>query len=771
VVLGLGNTYDVSVKFLADLRGYTQNVEKASKKMEEYGKRVGKVGKSLTKNLTLPIVAIGTAAINASMKFNKGMANVASLMPGNTERMLELKDAVLDLAVSIGEQPGMLTDGLYEMISAFGDSTDTMKNMTLMAQMAKAGQATLKEAIKLTSGVTKAYGDTSFEAMQKVSDLSLLTVRLGQTTFPELAASLGQVVPLTGALNIGIEETMAVMATLTGVTGNTTEVATQFASALTGVIKKSAAMKNALHKLEDVTIETLFAERGFVGALQALVDTTDGSNDALAELFGRKEAVLAVLTLLGPQAETFNQKLREMKDASGTTMEALDEQTKGLNAVGFQWDVFKAKLTTIAIRIGDTLTPALTELLDEAIMPLLDKIIELVKQFTDLDSATQQNILKWTAIIALAGPFLVVLSSILTAVAAIVGVIGAVGAGILAIIGGLTWIITHWSEFTESWRGAWLQIERYVIELGIAISGIWEAIYEDWVELWDSIVSYFALQVEKIKNKAGELARGIVKPFEWLKDKLIGHSIIPEMVTGILLEFARMEKGINRVMERVEDAMRDAFSSMPEIVQSAFAKMEAGTGGASWRLSKAMSDKIGGERGGTSPFGDLATERRRYLKENDKTEKTIEKAFTDIEKTLLGAARMLGKSIVSGDIASALSNIFSMIGNAISTDISGMIKESIGGGGLFGSIMGALGGGIVSGLFSLAGGLFGGGGRGEDESSPVFVSAHISNWEQFFQFGATLPVSFVYSGRSGAYDVDPHGRTAQGYLRGEHFDA
>lgn len=767
-VLGLANNYNVSVKFFADLKDYIQNVEKGSKKMEEFGKRVGKVGKSLTKNLTLPIIAFGTATIAASMNFNKGMANVASLIPGQTERINELKESVLGLAVAVGEQPGMLTAGLYEVISAFGDTSDTMKRMRLMSDMAQAGQATLKEAVKLTSGVTKAYGDISLEAMQKVSDLTLKVVNLGQTTFPELAASMGKVTPMAGALGISLEEVMAVFATLTGVTGNTSEVATQFSAVLTGAITKTGGMKIALEKLENITIEVLFAEKGLVGGLEALMATTDGTNDALAELFGSKEAVLAVLTLLGPQAETFNIKLGEMKIALGTTKEALDEQIGGLGEAGHQWDIFKAKLMVIAIKLGDELGPALLKVLNEGILPLLDKVMKLVKTFSELDSETKQIILKLIGIVAISGPLLTVLGSLTTVLTAIVGVVGGIGAGVIAIIGGLTWIMTHWDEFTGSWRGAWLEIQRQIIEIGIIFTQLWDEVYTAWVKLWDDIVGYFALQVEKIKSKAGELVRGIVKPFQWLKDQLVGHSIVPEMIDDILLEFARMEKGINRVMERVEDAMRNAFTSMPGYVGAAFAKAEAGVSGTMWKVEQAMRDRIAGRgRWGISPEQELEGE---IKPKGKKTANLIKDMFRSISDTILDAARMLGRSIVSGDIASALRNIFAMIGNAISEKVSAMITSSIGGGGLFSSIMGAFGGGIVSGLFGLAGGLFGGGGRGEDASSPVFVSAHISNWEQFFQFGATLPVSFVYSGRGGGYDVDPHGRTMEGFLRGEHFD-
>ena len=58
----------------------------------------------------------------------------------------------------------------------------------------------------LLSAVTKGYGDTSAEAVQKAADLSFATVRLGQTTFPELAAAMGKVIPLASTLGVEQEQ-------------------------------------------------------------------------------------------------------------------------------------------------------------------------------------------------------------------------------------------------------------------------------------------------------------------------------------------------------------------------------------------------------------------------------------------------------------------------------------------------------------------------------------------------------------------------------------
>ena len=81
----------------------------------------------------------------------------------------------------------------YQVISAFGDTKEVPKQLEATLKAAKAGGASAFDSLNLLSAVTKGYGDTSFEAMMKVSDLAFQTVKLGQTTFPELASSIGRV--------------------------------------------------------------------------------------------------------------------------------------------------------------------------------------------------------------------------------------------------------------------------------------------------------------------------------------------------------------------------------------------------------------------------------------------------------------------------------------------------------------------------------------------------------------------------------------------------
>jgi len=176
--------------------------DNASSKLESIGASVGNLGSSitgtgtrLTAGVTLPIVGMGAAALLAGNQFNEGMANVISLAPQAAEEIAAMGPAVQDLAIQMGASTSDLTTGLYQVVSAVGLSSDTLGVLEVNAMAAAAGLSTTEEAIALTSAVTKAYGDTSLEATQRVADLALGTVQMGQTTFPELASSIGRVTP------------------------------------------------------------------------------------------------------------------------------------------------------------------------------------------------------------------------------------------------------------------------------------------------------------------------------------------------------------------------------------------------------------------------------------------------------------------------------------------------------------------------------------------------------------------------------------------------
>ena len=329
---------------------------------------------------TAVAAAIYAGPIKSSMAFEKQMSNVGTLLEGDVQgRLAELSKSIISISNATGAGTGDLTDGLYQVISAFGDTADSAKILEIATKAATAGGATPTDAINLLSAVTKGYGDTSAEAQQKVADWAFQTVKLGQTSFPELAASMGKVIPLASTLAVKQEDLFGVMATLTGVTGNTAEVSTQLKAAMQGFLSPSSNMQKSLQKLGYANGQALLESKGLQGALTALQESVGGDQLAFAKLFSSVEAQTAVLALAGEQADNFASKTAQMYDASGAAATAFATATDNAES---KMQRAKTAVTNLGLVLGNTFLPYVTT--------AADKLAGVVQKVTDFAQANPQ---------------------------------------------------------------------------------------------------------------------------------------------------------------------------------------------------------------------------------------------------------------------------------------------------------------------------------------------------------------------------------------------
>jgi len=160
-----------------------------------------------------------------------------------------------------------------------------------------------------------------------------------------------------------------------------------------------------------------------------LSHATGGSTAKLGKLFESKEALLAITALLGPQAQTYTDKLKEMGKASGATEAALNEQENGVNKTGAAFERMKQRLIVFAQRMGDKLLPFFDKVLDR-LTPFLDK----------LGSLSEADISKWFKVagaIAAIGPILSVGGPVISGISSLVGMISGAGgvSGALTALG------------------------------------------------------------------------------------------------------------------------------------------------------------------------------------------------------------------------------------------------------------------------------------------------------------------------------------------------
>lgn len=357
---------------------------------------------------TTAAVAFGKSALDSAAKFESGMSNVATLLDGDTatvnKRIAEMGDDIMGIAKKTGVATDDLANGMYQIVSAMGDSADASKQVEVAAKAAKAGGASTVDSINLLSAVVKGYG-TQYktvvdevtgetkrvemsvgESWEKASDLAFQTVKLGQTSFPELAASMGKVVPIASALNISQEELFGSFATLTGVTGSTAEVATQMKSVFSGLMTPSKQLSDTISSLGYSSANAMLDQLGLIGTLDKLSAACGDDKQAVAKLFSSVEAQTAVLALAGSQTENWVQKTEAMAGAANATSNAFDKQTNNLQG---KLDKMKQVFETFKIRVGNILIPIVSNIVENAIpkienafdslMPVFSKVFNSAK--------------------------------------------------------------------------------------------------------------------------------------------------------------------------------------------------------------------------------------------------------------------------------------------------------------------------------------------------------------------------------------------------------
>ena len=549
---------------------FARTVSDAGGRMKTVGKSIQGVGRDVLP-LSAGLLAGGAAAVTMSTQLNASMANVASLIPGNVERVRELKTAVQDMAVATGQSTADLSAGLYDVVSAFGDTADTTKILDINARAAAAGLATTQDAIGLTSAVTKAYGDTSADAVQRTADLAFQAVKLGQTTLPELASSIGRVTPLTAELGVKQSELFGVMATGTGVTGTAADVSTQLRGILQALLVPTASMTSLYEAMGVESGKALIQQHGLQGALEAVTFAASASGMPLQSFIGSIEGQTLALALAGPQADTFTSKLGQMSDSSGAMVQAFTEQTEGINAAGFQWNQFIQKLTVAAQRIGDQLVPHILQLADALKAHVLPAVRPVLEWIAKLSPETKAWGVAIAAVIAVAAPAAIAIGSMVTAIGAVVAVVG--GPAVLAI-GGLAAAVAGVVTVWRNWDEISVIIERMVSGALDWLVGRFGAGLEKVKGFLDTTLGWFRDMGRTLVGNSivqDEIVNPTITEFGRLSDD-VGGRLAPELRAAVVSQFRGMADGVSAESKRAAKEAREAARATAEMFRELEAK-------------------------------------------------------------------------------------------------------------------------------------------------------------------------------------------------------
>lgn len=280
-------------------------------------------------NGTLQDITADSRAFGAAMR-------VANTMAGkNAEGFAKLKNQVAELAKNVPVARDELANGLYQVVSNSVPENNWLNFLNKSAKASVGGVADLGGVVKVTSTVIKNYG-LAWDAAESVQDKIQLTAKNGVTSFEQLAQALPRVTANASTLGVSVDELLASFATLTGVSGNTNEVATQMAAIFTALVKPSSEATEMAEKMgiefNAASIKASGGLRNFLTQLDASVKEYAAANGVLeqevyAKLFGSAESLRALTPLTNQLAEKFSENVDAMANSAGTINAAYNEMS------------------------------------------------------------------------------------------------------------------------------------------------------------------------------------------------------------------------------------------------------------------------------------------------------------------------------------------------------------------------------------------------------------------------------------------------------------
>ena len=384
----------------------------SGKKIESFGQKMSGMGNTLTMAVTAPIAAGFGMATKKAADFQTQIGEIGPLLTNGGKMTAEYRsqlDQMSDSSKKWAKQYGVSTteinNGLAEVVRKGYDANQTMGVMPSILDATKASGDGFNDVMNVTTEVISQFNlkgkdyNSTVKNATRVTDALTYVANATSAGFSDLGLAMGYVGPVANSLGMDVEETASAIGLLSDAGIGGEKAGTALRGALTRLLKPSKQNIAGFEKLGISVDEFKNGTLTLPDMLNKIKQNTEGWTDAqrtsaIALAFGT-ESQSAMNVLVGQGGDALKGLTKETYNANGATKEI----AKSMNDLQANKAArFKESLNVLAITVGEKLLPAFT--------PLLEKATQMINKFSEMDDATQKNIIKWGLMAAAAGPAL-----------------------------------------------------------------------------------------------------------------------------------------------------------------------------------------------------------------------------------------------------------------------------------------------------------------------------------------------------------------------------
>lgn len=347
--------------------------------MEKKAQQTGSKTSDSMKKIAKALVAIGgsyfavtrltrafTDAVKSAASFESKLAEVSTLLTGNVSRtMAEYEKRIRSMSRNSSADVNQLTGAIYQTISAGVRGSETVAgtlNLVGTAQKAAvAGVSDAKSAVDILTTALNSYGKTTDTAME-YSDNLFTAVRLGKTTFGEMANQLGMVTSIAAGADVPFNEVTSAIVAMTKAGLSTDIATTALRATLVSILSPSKELVKVVERQKEgyKSAAEALSKKGLVGFMQMLRAETGGNAAALQKLIPNVRALVGASVMAGTGFESLVDALDQTKKGAGATNEAF---AKMENTFEYKAKMFRNTVADVMISIGKDLLPAVQKVM------------------------------------------------------------------------------------------------------------------------------------------------------------------------------------------------------------------------------------------------------------------------------------------------------------------------------------------------------------------------------------------------------------------------
>lgn len=477
------------------------NISQAGEKLQSMGKTVSQVGDSMTRNVTVPIVGIGTAITTVAGDFEQQMAKVSSIaqaygddleglkqnaidlskntkfsaneiaqayeymgMAGwKTNQILEGTPGILDLATASGEDLASVSDIVTDGLTAFGlKAEDTSRFVNVLAEAARSSNTNvgmMGESFKYVGPVAGAMGYSVEDVAVALGTManSGIKASMAGTTLRNIMQRMAKPTKESAAamdrLGLSLADDEGNMYSLNDIMLQLRDSYKQINMPLE---EYNARLDNLDASLEDGTIK----QKAYDKELEELNKQAFGAEGAekarAAAMLGGTRAMAGLMAIATATDEDFQSLQASIQGSSDTMVKTTDGAVMPLTqalAEGKEVaEEFNGTAAAMAGTMNDTTQTSIKEFMNqlqalaiqlgETLLPIIsdavDKLSGFVDKFSQMSPETQKLVINLALVAAALGPILSIGGRVMTGVGGFMKVLPQLTSGLASVTGGLS---------------------------------------------------------------------------------------------------------------------------------------------------------------------------------------------------------------------------------------------------------------------------------------------------------------------------------------------